>query len=136
MAGRVERSGACGDALAGMPSGHRARSDGLARIRWGMLIASYFPVVVTLGVAMADRIRSDIDDADEIIARSVADLQLAGVSDSAVAAALLLRSMMLWRRDGLTDDEIVCEFGKCIQLPFGRNSPRGSKRAPKLRARR
>ena len=122
--------------LAGMPSEHRAKRDGLARIRCGMLVASYFPVVVTLGVAVADRIRSDIDDADEIIARSVADLQLAGVSDSAIAAALLLRSMMLWRRDGLTDDEIVCEFGKCIQLPFGRNVPRGSKRAPKLRARR
>ena len=101
-----------------------------------MLIASYFPVVVTLAVAVADRIRSDIDDADEIIACSVADLQLAGVSDSAIAATLLLRSMMLWRRDGLTDDEIVSEFGKCIQLPFGRNVPRGSKRAPKLRARR
>jgi hypothetical protein len=101
-----------------------------------MLIASYFPVVVTLGVARADRIRSNIDDADEIIARSVADLQLAGVSDSAVAAALLLRSMAPWRRDGLTDGEIVCEFGKCIQLPFGRNAPRGSKRAPKLPGRR
>ena len=62
-----------------------------------MLVASYFPVVLTLGVAMADRIRSDIDDADEIIARSVADLQLAGIIDSAIAAALLLRAMMLWR---------------------------------------
>ena len=88
-----------------------------------MLIASYFPVVVTLGLAMADRTRGDIDDADEIIARSVADMQLAGISDSAIGAALMLRSMMLWRTDGLTDDEIVCEFGKCIQLPFGRNAP-------------
>ena len=111
-----------------MPYKHRAKCDGLVRIRCGMLIASYFPVVVTLGVAMADRIRSDIDDADEIIARSVADLQLAGVSDSAIAAALLLRSMMLWRRDGLTDDEIVCEFGKASSSRSA-ETPRGAPNA-------
>lgn len=99
-----------------------------------MLIASYFPVVVTLGLAMADRTRGDIDDADEIIARSVADMQLAGISDSAIGAALMLRSMMLWRTDGLTDDEIVCEFGKCIQLPFGRNAPPNPNRSRKSRA--
>ena len=101
-----------------------------------MLIASYFPVVVTLGLAVADRTRGDIDDADEIIARSVADLQSAGVSGSAIAAALLVRSIMLWRKEGYTDDEICCEFGRCIQLPFGRNAPRGSKRARKSRAER
>ena len=65
------------------------------------MIASYFPVVVTLGVAMADRIRSEIDEADEIIARSVADLQLAGVSDSAIAAALLAQGWPHRRRDRL-----------------------------------
>ena len=69
-----------------------------------MLIADYRLVVANLGVAMADRMRGDLDDADEIVARSVADLQLAGVSDSAIAAALLVRSIMLWSKESHTDD--------------------------------
>jgi hypothetical protein len=96
-----------------------------------MLIVGFRPVVAKMGIAMTDRMCGDLDDADEIIARSVADLHVAGVSDSAIAGALLVRSILLWRKEGYTDDEICCEFATCIRLPFGRNAPRGSKRARK-----
>ena len=96
-----------------------------------MLIAGRCSAAIAPGAAMADSVRGDFEEADEIIGRSVADLQLAGVSGSAIAGALHLRSIMLWRKEGYTDDEIVCEFGRCIQLPFGRTPPRRSTRAGK-----
>jgi hypothetical protein len=66
---------------------------------------------------------TDFNDADAIIARSIDGLRQAGIGASVIAGVLQARAVFLWRQDGLTDDQIVCEFGTCIQVPLGRNPP-------------
>ena len=70
----------------------------------------------------------DADDTDKIIAQSIDALRLAGVSGSIIAGVLQARAVFLWRQDGLTDDQIVCEFGTCIQVPLGRNASSSGRR--------
>jgi hypothetical protein len=70
----------------------------------------------------------DFDDADAVIARSIDGLRLAGISPSVIAGVLQAHAVFLWRQDGLTDDQIVCEFGTCMQVPLGRNPPKRRQR--------
>ena len=63
----------------------------------------------------------DDEDAYEAIDRVVRALQTAGVSEDAIAASLLARSIFLFRKSGLTDDEIVTDFLEAIKIPLGRN---------------
>ena len=64
---------------------------------------------------------NDDEDAYEAVDRVVRALQTAGVSEDAIAASLLTRSIFLFRKFGLTDDEIVTDFTEAIKIPLGRN---------------
>jgi hypothetical protein len=71
---------------------------------------------------MADHEDRDAEDIDAIIARSIDNLTLAGISRASIGAVLMARAIFLFRQEGWTDDQIVCEFGAGIQIPIGRNS--------------
>ena len=53
----------------------------------------------------------DAEDADAIIARSIDNLTLAGVSRVSIGSVLMARAIFLLRQGGWTDDQIMCEFG-------------------------
>jgi hypothetical protein len=73
----------------------------------------------------------DTEDADAIIARSINHLTLAGVSRYSIGSVLMARAIFLFRQEGWTDDQIVCEFGAGIQIPIGRNSGPPRTKEPK-----